>query len=52
MLDTTPDFLPARMVNEYVYCPQLAYLEWVRENGTTTPARSRAASPPGLASSP
>lgn len=22
--------LLARMVNEYVYCPRLAYLEWVR----------------------
>ena len=22
--------LPARMVNEYEYCPRLAYLEWVR----------------------
>jgi CRISPR-associated endonuclease Cas1/CRISPR-associated protein Cas4 len=22
--------LPARMVNEYVYCPRLAYLEWVQ----------------------
>jgi CRISPR/Cas system-associated exonuclease Cas4 (RecB family) len=22
--------LPARMVNEYQYCPQLAYLEWVQ----------------------
>src|SRR5216684_9380006 len=21
--------LPARMVNEYVYCPRLAFLEWV-----------------------
>lgn len=31
--------LPARMVNEYVYCPRLAYLEWVQgewaENGDT-----------------
>lgn len=25
-----PDLLPARMVNEYVYCPRLAYLEWVQ----------------------
>jgi CRISPR-associated protein Cas1 len=25
-----PDFLPARMVNEFVYCPRLAYLEWVQ----------------------
>ncbi len=24
-----PDLLPARMVNEYVYCPRLFYLEWV-----------------------
>ncbi len=24
-----PDCVPARMVNEYVYCPRLAYLEWV-----------------------
>ncbi|SNR88111.1 CRISP-associated protein Cas1 [Haloechinothrix alba] len=23
------DLLPARMVNEYVYCPRLFYLEWV-----------------------
>jgi len=21
---------PARMLNEYVYCPRLAYLEWVQ----------------------
>ena len=25
-----PDLVPARMVNEYVYCPRLAYLEWVQ----------------------
>ena len=24
-----PDYLPARMVNEYVYCPRLFHLEWV-----------------------
>lgn len=24
------DFIPARMVNEYVYCPRLFYLEWVQ----------------------
>ena len=23
--------IPARMVNEYVYCPRLAYLEWVQK---------------------
>lgn len=28
--DSLPDLLPARMVNEYVYCPRLAYLEWVQ----------------------
>ena len=27
--DDTP-LLPARMINEYVYCPRLAYLEWVQ----------------------
>lgn len=24
------DHVPARMVNEFVYCPRLAYLEWVQ----------------------
>lgn len=24
-----PDYLPARMVNEFTYCPRLFYLEWV-----------------------
>ncbi|MBI2802519.1 MAG: CRISPR-associated endonuclease Cas1 [Gammaproteobacteria bacterium] len=39
---TTGDtpLLPARMVNEYEYCPRLAYLEWVQgewaESGDTT----------------
>jgi len=30
--DLTGDqpLLPARMINEYVYCPRLAYLEWVQ----------------------
>ncbi len=28
--DNLPDLLPARMVNEFVYCPRLAYLEWVQ----------------------
>jgi CRISPR-associated protein Cas1 len=23
-------YLPARMVNEFQYCPRLAYLEWVQ----------------------
>jgi CRISPR-associated protein Cas1 len=25
-----PDTVPARMINEYAYCPRLAYLEWVQ----------------------
>jgi hypothetical protein len=24
-----PDYLPARMLNEFVYCPRLFYYEWV-----------------------
>src|ERR1051326_7925312 len=24
-----PDYLPARMVNEFVYCPRLLFYEWV-----------------------
>jgi CRISPR-associated protein Cas1 len=24
-----PDYLPARMVNQYVYCPRLFFYEWV-----------------------
>ena len=35
--------LPARMVNEYEYCPRLAYLEWVQgewaESGDTVEGR-------------
>lgn len=27
--EATPALLPARMLNEYVYCPRLFYLEWV-----------------------
>lgn len=26
---TVPDYVPVRMLNEYVYCPRLFYLEWV-----------------------
>ena len=29
-MTASPDLVPARMVNEYVYCPRLAYLEWVQ----------------------
>jgi CRISP-associated protein Cas1 len=28
--EALPDLLPARMLNEYVYCPRLGYLEWVQ----------------------
>lgn len=27
---TVPPHIPARMLNEYAYCPRLAYLEWVQ----------------------
>lgn len=27
--DRVPPLVPARMLNEHVYCPRLAYLEWV-----------------------
>ncbi len=27
--DSVPELLPARMLNEYAYCPRLAYLMWV-----------------------
>jgi len=25
-----PDLVPARMVNEFTYCPRLFFLEWVQ----------------------
>src|SRR5438093_13540010 len=25
-----PEMVPARMLNEFAYCPRLAYLEWVQ----------------------
>ncbi|GAF93131.1 unnamed protein product, partial [marine sediment metagenome] len=25
-----PELIPARMLNEFCYCPRLAYLEWVQ----------------------
>ncbi|MBO0802475.1 MAG: CRISPR-associated endonuclease Cas1 [Nocardiopsaceae bacterium] len=27
--DVVPEFVPARMLNEYAYCPRLFFLEWV-----------------------
>lgn len=29
MTAATPELVPARMLNEYVYCPRLFFLEWV-----------------------
>ena len=26
----TPNYVPARMVNEYAYCPRLSYMEWAQ----------------------
>lgn len=31
-----PETVPARMVNEYVYCPRLFYLEWVQGRFATS----------------
>jgi len=28
--DDVPELVPARMLNEFCYCPRLAYLEWVQ----------------------
>jgi CRISPR-associated protein Cas1 len=28
--ETPPELVPARMLNEFAYCPRLAYLEWVQ----------------------
>jgi CRISP-associated protein Cas1 len=29
--DTELDLIPVRMINEFVYCPRLCYLEWVQQ---------------------
>jgi CRISPR-associated protein Cas1 len=29
-LSQEPDLIPARMLNEFAYCPRLAYLEWIQ----------------------
>lgn len=40
LFDEAPALIPARMLNEFVYCPRLFYLEWVdqrwAENADTT----------------
>lgn len=43
--DASPDYLPARMVNEFVYCPRLFFYEWVegvfRESADTLEGSSQ-----------
>ena len=31
-----PETVPARMLNEFVYCPRLFHLEWVQSRFTTS----------------
>lgn len=31
------DVVPARMLNEFTYCPRLAYLEWVQGEWADNP---------------
>ncbi len=31
-IETVPDLVPARILNEFVYCPRLFYLKWVDGN--------------------
>lgn len=35
-LQDTPNTIPARMINEFVYCPRLFYLEWVQSQFATS----------------
>jgi hypothetical protein len=28
--DASPGLLPARMLNEFAYCPRMCYLDWVQ----------------------
>lgn len=43
--DKLPDYLPARMVNEFVYCPRLFFYEWVeglfRESADTVEGKAQ-----------
>ena len=47
-VSSVPGPLPARMVNEFAYCPRLAYLDWVwvqgewAESADTVDGQSRA----------
>ncbi|MEM4253432.1 MAG: hypothetical protein QXE84_07920 [Candidatus Nitrosotenuis sp.] len=42
-IGSVPDLIPVRMLNEYVFCPRLAYIEWVEnlfeDNAYTTDGR-------------
>jgi CRISPR-associated protein Cas1 len=29
-MENEEDFIPVRMLNEYVYCPRLCYIEWIQ----------------------
>jgi CRISPR-associated protein Cas1 len=40
-LNELPEYLPARMVNEYVYCPRLFFYEWVE--GVFAPSKDTVA---------
>jgi CRISPR-associated protein Cas1 len=35
--DAAPGLLPARMLNEFAYCPRLCYLEWVQGEFAVAP---------------
>ena len=37
MTTSIPDLVPARILNEHVYCPRLAYLEWVDQRFVHNP---------------
>ena len=37
MTTSPPDLVPALMLNEYAYCPRLAYLEWVQGEFADSP---------------
>lgn len=37
MTEAVPDLIPARMVNEFEYCPRLFYLEWVQSQFEDNP---------------
>ena len=50
--DSTTPLLPARMVNEWVYCPRLAYLEWVEGEWADTADTVKGKRPHGQSDHP